>query len=373
MRKPIVSFVFTLIVLLSFSFAAAGEKVTVISYQKNVKALTNSDFVSRLIALSEWEPFFETFTNECDKALQKELSREKLGQHLPGVVVDEIRKFLESELSTRKMIEDIFQHLESVLFELQVDSDSNQLKKLLDLLQSREKNSDIGVNGLLAFVIDVNPRPALGILKYFREGNDYNFLRNEPDGDFVLKFNFELQNKNIEFCVAGLRLSGGNYAVLFSAENSMTRHCEWFKTGKYSQLDLSQPKMEFVFEEPCFHFLNQKIKQLNPNLNGADFLGKVKSAKMDFHDVNGVSQLALTAVMQNTVDAAALRDMLTGLLAFAQLNQGENSSERELLRAIKVNASENEVSVAIKLDNPEFWELIAKGLNKAKEEIQNRQ
>ncbi|MDR1268547.1 MAG: hypothetical protein LBK82_03380 [Planctomycetaceae bacterium] len=369
-----------LMVLLTVYFASvstvAGAEPTIISYQDNFKAFTSSDFVKRLTALPEWEPFFEVFTQTCDRAIDKELSRENLRRKLPEPVADDLRSFLESGISTQKGIETVFQHLEAIVFKLQADFDDDEidenLQDITDLLQGRKKDLELEFDGLLAFVIDVNPRSFLSFLKYFREKTDYQFLRGEPNGDFVLKFDFEFHDRDIEFCCAGIKLNTGRYALLFSDEDQIARYGELFKTGRYSEMDTTQPKKELVLEETCFLFLDRQLKRAKLDANGTEFFGKIKKVKATLHDVDGISQLEITAVMRTDNDARAVRDLLTGLLAFAQLNIAENSPERGLLQAVRIDAAGTDISVTAKLDNPELWKQIAKVLQHSTEKMKNR-
>jgi hypothetical protein len=199
MTKRLFVSVWALTVLFAVCFtatiAAAGDNAVILSYQDNFKAFTSSDFVKRLTALPEWEPFFDAFTKTCDNAIDKELSRENLRRRLPDQIADDLRLFLESGISTKKGTETVFQHLEAVIFKLQADFDDDEidenLQDITDLLQGRKKDLEFDFDGLLAFIIDVNPRSFLSFLKYFREKTDYQFLRNEPNGDIVLKFDIE--------------------------------------------------------------------------------------------------------------------------------------------------------------------------------------
>ncbi|MDR2114765.1 MAG: hypothetical protein LBP87_00130 [Planctomycetaceae bacterium] len=357
-------------------FVVADEGPVIISYQDNFKAFASSDFVGRLTALPEWEPFFEVFTQTCDKAIDKELSLENLQLRLPEPVAKDLRNFLESGISTKTGIESVFQHLEAVIFKLQADFDDDEidenLQDLTDLLQGRKRDLELDFDGLLAFIIDVNPRSYLSFLKYFRERTDYQFLRNEPNGDFILKFDFEFYARDIEFCCAGIKLNTGRYVLLFSDDDQIVQYCHAFKNGRYAKIDTTQPKKELILEETCFLFLDRQLKRARINSNGTEFFGKIKKVTAKLHDVGGVSQLEITAAMRTGEDARAVRDLLTGLLAFAQLNANDNSPERGLLQAVQIDTAGTNVSVTAKLDNPELWKLIAKGLQQATEKIKNR-
>ncbi|MDR0611165.1 MAG: hypothetical protein LBG58_13730 [Planctomycetaceae bacterium] len=377
MTKRLFVSVWALTVLFAVCFAAtmaaAGDGMTIISYQDNFKAFAASDFVKRLTALPEWEPFFEVFTKTCDEAIDKELSRENLRRRLPDQIANDLRLFLESGISTKKGIETAFQHLEAVIFKLQADFDDDEidenLQDITDLLRGQKKELDLDFDGLLAFIIDVNPRSFLTFLKYFREKTDYQFLRNEPNGDFILKFDFEYYDHDIEFCCAGIKLNTGRYAILFSDDDQIVQYSKAFKTGRYAEMDTTQPQKELILEETCFLFLDRQLKRAKLDSNETGFFGKIKKVKAALHEANSVTQLEITADMRTGEDAHAVRDLLTGLSAFAQLNVTENSPERGLLQAVQINAAGTNVSVTAKLDNPELWKLIAKGLQQATEKI----
>jgi hypothetical protein len=377
MTKRLFVFVWMLTVLFAVCFAAtiavAGDGSPIISYQDNFKAFASSDFAKRLTALPEWEPFFDAFTKTCDKAIDKELSRENLRRRLPDQIADDLRLFLESGISTKKGTEVVFQHLETVIFKLQADFDDDEidenLQGITDLLRGKTKDLEFDFDGLLAFIIDVNPRSFLSFLNYFREKTDYQFLRNEPNGDFILKFDFEYHDRDIEFCCAGIKLNAERYAILFSDDEQIVQYCNAFKTGRYAEMDITQPKKELVLEETCFLFLDHQLKRAKLESNGTEFFGKIKKVNAVLHDVNSVTQLEISAAMRTGEDANAVRDLLIGLLAFAQLTITEDSPERGFFQTIQVSATGTNVFVTVKLDNPELWKLIAKGLQQATEKI----
>ncbi len=381
--KKIVSLLFVSLALLTAllttpSSVRADDGPVILSYQANQKALLSCNFCERLFALPEWEPFSKTFTDACDHALGKELSREKLEKRLPKDIVDVIRAQIDQSISTRKIIEGYFKHVEAIVFELQADFDDDDgldenLKDLAQFLAGKKKDLDLSFDGVLAFIVDVNPRKGLEILKYFREGTDYKFLKNETDGDFILKFDFEYKNREIEFCCAGLKLNGENrYALLFADDEDIARRCKAFKTGRYADLDTSKPMKKWTLEEPCFLFLDHQCKRTGLNSHGVEFFGKIKRAGMVFQDVDGVSQCELSAEMRSKDDALAGRDLLSGLIALAQLNQDENSGAKNMLRSIKIDNKGNAVAVAVQFDSPELWKLIAQGLIEATKKIEEK-
>ncbi|MDR1290151.1 MAG: hypothetical protein LBK06_03015 [Planctomycetaceae bacterium] len=368
--------------LLTFCFVLnlsviGGEPI--ILYKDNFKAFKSSDFVKRLSKMPEWEPFVEAFTKDCDKKIERNLSRQKLSQIFPEQVVNDLRDFLESDISTRKAIDTVFQHLETVIFELHSDFDREEidenLNDITEMLKGRKKDLEIDFDGLLAFIIDVNPRSGLSFLKYFRAGTDYKFIRNnEPDGDFILKFDFEFNDRDIEFCCTGVQLGGGLYAVIFADDEQIVQYYQSFKKGRYAGLNTKQPKKELIVEENCFLFIDKQLKRAKVYSNGTEFFGKIKKVKSILHDVDGVSQLEIIASMRTAGDSVAVYDLLVGLLAFVQLTFTEGSSENGLSQAIKVDtAAGNNVVVSVKLDDPEIWKLIAKCLKHATKKINEQQ
>ncbi|MDR1053451.1 MAG: hypothetical protein LBL39_04685 [Planctomycetaceae bacterium] len=374
--------VYVLMNLLTFCFVLnlsviGGEPI--ILYKDNFKAFKSSDFVKRLSKIPEWEPFVEAFTKDCDKKIEQNLSRQKLSQIFPEQVVNDLRDFLESDISTRKAIDTVFQHLEAVIFELHADFDREEIDENLhditEMLKGHKKDLEIDFDGLLAFIIDVNPRSGLSFLKYFRAGTDYKFIRNnEPDGDFILKFDFEFNDRDIEFCCAGVQLGGGLYAVIFADDEQIVQYYQSFKKGRYTGLNTKQPKKELIVEENCFLFIDKQLKRAKVHSNGTEFFGKIKKVKSILHDVDGVSQLEIVASMRTAGDSVAVHDLLVGLLAFVQLTFTDGSSENSLSQAIKVDtAAGNNVIVSVKLDDPEIWKLITKCLKHATKKINEQQ
>ncbi|MDR2168796.1 MAG: hypothetical protein LBP59_01480 [Planctomycetaceae bacterium] len=361
----------------ALNFIVVAKSPTIISYRDNFKAFASSDFVQRLFNLPEWEPFAEAYTDACDNAIERELSQDKLNQMLPAEVAQDLRQFIESDITTRKGVQTVFQHLDAIIFELRADFDDDDidenLKDITDIALGRTKDFEIDFDGVLAFIVDINPRPLISFLKYFREGTDYKFIRNEPDGDFILKFDFEYRNRDIEFCCAGVKLGVGRYAVIFADDDQISRYCQAFKTGRYSKLDTTQKKKELVVDETCFLFIDRQLKLAKINSNGIEFFSKIKGVKSTLYEEKNKLQFEIDVKMRTVEDSAAFRDLLTGLTALVQLNTAEKSPEREFLQTVKINAGGTNVSVKINLDNPEVWKLIAKRLKEVTDKIQNRQ
>lgn len=356
---------------------AFAEPTPIVSYRVHPKAFLSSDLCHRLTGLDQWEPFYRAFTSACDEAIGKELAPEKLQGKLPPTMIDDIHRAIERGLSTQRGIEAFFGHVDAIVFELQADLEAVELEAgvfdLIRLMKGEKIDAKIGINGVLAALIDVNPRNWLGALKYLEEGKDYEFLRNESGGDFVLKFDFKVHDHRVKFGCAGIKVREGRYALIFSGCDTIERQCEAFQVGKYAHLDTSEPLDEIVFEEPCFLFLEAQRKRLGWNPNGSEFLGKIKKVRVAFQDVGAVSQLSAEARMEMREDAKAVRDLLAGLVALVQISQGSNEQAMALLQSVAIESKDENVSVVVKLDNAELWKIIADGLGKATREIKDRQ
>lgn len=363
----------------SSSRLAAEESPVIIRFQSNQKSLLSSSFCARLLALPEWEPFFDAFTKACDKGFERE--KQRILDKLPKDVSSDIQRNSDKDLTTRRLIEGFAKHVDAIVFELRADLDrvdiDENLKDIFDILRGKTKDIELDFDGVLAVLIDADPRDALPLLKYLRENKDYKFLRNEPGGDFIIDFDFDFHDREIEFCMAGIQLpqkSGENkrYALLFSNDDEIASLCESFKTGRHSQLDLSTPRKELALEETCFLFIEQQRQRFGLNSSGTEFFSKIKRLSTSFNDQDGAAQFELSVVMRSQEDAAALRDLLKGMLALAQLGQPENSSLIKWIQSIKIDAENANVAVAVKLDNPELWKELASGLTKATEKIEQK-
>lgn len=354
-----------------------AEEPVVVSFRSHPKALASCDFLQRLTALPEWEPFFSAFTSAVDKGLGKELTREKLETKLPKGIVDDIQRAIDKGLTTRSVIEGLFKHVDAVICETHADFDNvdieAKLRKFVQMICGGQHKADLDLDGFLALLIDANPRDALKYLDYLREGKDFKYLRNDPDGDFVVRFDFEFHGQDIEFAVAGLKLSGEKrYAVLISGERNILNHYDAFKTGRYAALDTSKPFKELALEETCFRVLERQGDRLGWDSTGTEILGKIKRLSVSFNDESGVSQLAVNAEMRAPEDARQVRDIAGGLIALAQLARSENTPNTDFLKSIKIETENEKVSLVMKLDNPELWKLIAQALDQATKEIKKK-
>lgn len=339
----IVSFLFFCTVLMSSASAQEFTK-PMVSYQANQKALLASDFFRRLSALPEWDAFYTTFTETCNKALENELSRERLLRYLPEEIVDDISKEWEKGIQSKQIIESFFEHTEALFFEFYVD----------------------GPRGCLALIGDVDPRNAKKVLTYFREGTDFEILKDDPNGDFLLKFDFKYHGIRVLFYCAGLKLKqDGLFGLFFSNGLNIWEYAESFRTGKNADRDYSQSLKELVLDETCFHFLERQRQQVGLDYPGSELLEKVKELSASFHDVDGISQFDLKITMRSKEDAETLRRLIDGLVALVQLSQTSQNASLEWLHAFSLNVNGEGVFLIVKLDNPELWKLISKGLDKA--------
>lgn len=357
------------------SFAA---EPTLVSCRCNQQAMLSSDFCKRLTALPEWEPFVRVFTEACDSALVREVPLERLEKHLPRGIVDDLLEAIDKGWSTRKLIEGYFAHVEAVVFELQADLDrldlSDSLKDLARLAQNAGRASRFDVDGMLAFVIDVDPRKGLEYLKYLREGEDFEFLHNDdPDGDFILSFKLEARDRQVRFCCSRVKLAAtGKYALIFSGRSNAVRLAEEFKTGKYADSDFSKPAKELAVEEACFLFLDKQAKRAGWGSNGLEIFGKIKRLSARTRDVDGTTRFETSIVMRTADEARQIRQMLEGLIALAQLSQNPAEGGVDWFRLLRIEHRDDTVSLAVKLDDPGCWKLIAQSLRQATEEIRKR-
>lgn len=354
----------------------AEEGLPIITYQVRPNAFVSSDFCRRLLALPEWEPFFSATTELLDKSLSKELSRNRLEGKLPDEIVTDLQRTVDRGISSRRAIEAFFEHVDIIVFELRADIESIELDGGLfdihQLLQKGKIDVKIDIDGVLGTVIDVNPRKLLRVLKYLEEGKDYEFLKNETDGDFVIRFHFRFHEHKIGFCCAGVKIPDGDrYALLFSGKKEIDDYVKMFKDGRYTSAS-GAPVKEVVLAEPCFIFIDQQRKKAGLHSNEADFLGKIRQVKGSFRDVDGVSQVELTGTMRSANDARAMRDLLNGLMALVRLTQNADSQAVKLLDSLKIEVDQETVSVLTKFDNPELWKIIAQVLEKTTTEVKKQ-
>lgn len=361
-------------------FVSADNGPTIISYQSQPQQIVQSDFIQRLLALPEWEPFYNEFTTACDKALKKELgNREKLERSLPKQVVDEIQSKI-GEISTRKGIDEFFRHVEAIVFRLKADSDKEDIDENLDdiakLLSGREKDIELDFDGVCAFILDVDPRGwPKKCLTGFREGRDYKYLRNDSEG-FILDFDFEIRDREISFCCAGLKIDGDKprYALIFSDDDKIRRYFDTFKSGAPLNDLSAKPLEQLVLQETCFLFLEHQRKRNDWKVDTSEVFSKIKSLKINYKDVDGISRVEAIAQTRSAEDAKSLRDIVAGLVALVKFTQGSSDKEDakqvvQFIQTINIDAKDTETSVVVKLDQEDLWKLIAKGLRKATEEI----
>lgn len=355
----------------------ADDDPVVVSYRLHQKAIFEGECAKKLFALPQWETFCDAFTSACDEALTRELTRDKLQNHLPGPMVDDIVKAADRGISTRSALKTYVKHVQAIVFEIQADfDDDDDIDETLDdiqkLITRQGKELDLDVDGFLAFVLDVNPRPCLAALKYLREGRDYKFLRNVEDGDFILDFDFEHKGQEIEFCCAGLKLDGGYYALVFTnSDDDLLRRCNAMKKSGKLTKDLDVAKEEFVVEKPAFRFIEKAQQRFAP-VAATDFLGKIKRFNSVYDEAEGAGRLRWTLEMTSEQDAKSIRDIVAGFIALAQMQapQGE-VSVNDFLASIVVETQGDKINIVLK-DHPDLWKLTAFVLEKMTEEINKR-
>ncbi len=354
----------------------ADDDPVVVSYRANQKALLEGEYAKKLFALPEWGAFRDAFTSACDEGLTKELTREKIQNRLPAPIVDDIVKLVDKGISTRKAFEAYAKHVQAIVFELREDFDDEDIDEQLDKIQramaGQTKDLDLDFDGYLAIVLDVNPRPWLSVLKYFKEDRDYKFLRNETDGDFVLDFDFEFHGKEIEFCCAGLKLDAGFYALVFADSDDILARCDALKRSGSLTKDLTVAKKEFIVERATFRFLD-RVQQRFASAGGSDLLGKIQRFSSTYTETGGVCQCVVTLEMSSEQDAKSIRDIVAGFIALAQLqtSSDDEKSINGFLASIVVETRGGTVTMIMK-EHPDIWKLTSLVLKKATEDMNKR-
>lgn len=369
----LLAFLFVLPFSLPCVNAAADDGIPLVSFQVRPNAFLSSDFCQRLIALPELEPCFTAFTDTIDRTLSRELTRDRLDGKLPDAIADDISKCVERGISSRRVVESFFEHVETIVFEAQADIGAVEIDEnsIANLLRSGKIDVKVDIAGVLGTVIDVNPRQLAPVLKYLKEGTDYEFLKNDPDGDFVIKFNFRFHEHKIGFCCAGAKLSENRYALLFSGKHDIDDYVKRFKDGRYDAT-AGSPIKEITLAEPCFHFLDRQRKKAGVNAHEADFISKIKLLKATVQDVDGVSQIELSATLGEGDDAKALRDMLGGLIALVQFTQTPDNPVIKMLQSVAIDVRDEKFLVTVKLDNEELWKQISNVLTRVTEEVKKQ-
>lgn len=364
MKKKAISVLVFFSLLLAMPFvqvkADDDEMVPLIYVQANQKGFLESGFVKRLLALSEWEPFFQRFTEACDSAFAKEFSRENLKKKLPPIVVDDIWNSIERDkISSRTVIEGFFNHVHSIIFQLEVEREEGHIDF-----------DDLA--GVLAFEMDKNPREGLFVLKYLRENKDYKFKKDDSNGDFIIDFDFDFRDEDIEFSCAGMKLPGENrYLLLLTKEKDVHYYLNRYKNkGVASMQDGSM--LSCRVEEELFRILDKQSKRLACLSDYMEIFDKIDWLELTCKDIDGKSNITLQATMKNQEIAASVRDLVLGFVALAKLNQSQNSELMKLADSIQMNLDGSTVSLSVTPDGSVFWKHFSQMLDKATKEIQKR-
>ena len=353
---------FCAVLLLMFATASRlHAKEPDIFFYANPKAIQEMSFVKQTTSLPEWEPFWSLFCAESDKGIRKELThREQLAKVLPSKLVDVIAQGTTSGISFRDAVQKVSEHLEAVVF-------------------MAEANDMQGFDGVVALIGDVNPAPVLvwlPMLGGIEEGTDYIILKQEPNGEFIIKvfFRFPARNINIEFCCAGLKLPGqtSRYALLFSNEEHIRKYFSDFKEGRTTEEYAKGFAQRIVVREPCFRFLEELGKQHTSVAQAADIFGKIKSIEFSLGDKDRASQVEVRLSLGQAEDVKTIHDLLGGFLALVQLSPNVSPEAIRVLQSIRVESEKNDMLITMKLDHPELLKLISDALNKISNGIRKK-
>ena len=332
--------------------------------------LPQTAFVQKLTALPEWEQFCTLFCEAVDHGIQKELNdRQKLEKVLTPELVNRLTEVVVTRgLTFRNAIQKVASHLESVVF-------------------VAEANDDLEFDGALAIIINVDPSKGLGGLHHldeFKEGINYRFLKNEADGNFILKIAFNHQGKNVEFCCAGLKLpeTDNRYAVLFAKEDGIQRYYDAFKKGQTGEEFAKGYVEKIVVGDRCFRALEKFGNEHAWATRAVDVCSKIKSVEFGFRDLDGVTQAEFRLSLNQTDDARLTRDLIGGtgmLIRLAAARDGTSSETKDLARqaasfwdTVNVEINGTDILVTMKLDNADLWKLISESLQKVNNELRQK-
>ncbi len=375
---------FFLALLLPAAFLAAKEPD--VFYCAHPSQYSKTAFVQKLLEMPEWGPFWTLFTDAVDKGVDKELTDpKKLEKGLPAPLAELIAKGVEKRrFSAREAVDEIFTHLQTVIVSVTGDDDDNEAEEIreavydLNKALAGTKKLDWEMEGVVALVLDVNPRKWMDVLEHFTEGKDYKFLKNESNGDFILEADIEHAGHEIEFCCASVKLPGEKrYALIFSDEDHIRRKFEEFKNGKTGEDVAKGYVKKLVLGERCFLFASEFGKQHGWAESATDLLGNVKRFESGVHDVDGVTQVEARLSLRKPENAKAVHDLLAGLAALVQLSQTADSKEEakqvaRFLQSVKLDLSGNDVALKVKLDHPDLWGLISIVLKKGTQEMMGK-
>ena len=325
----------------------------------NVKAFPQTAFARQLTSLPEWEPFRTLFGEAVDKGIRNELNnRQRLEKVLPPKFVDLIAKTVVGrELSFLESTELMFRHLDAAVFMADVGDLS-------------------GFNGAFTVLLDIDPTPWLAWLRMvedFREASDYTWLKNESDGEFIIKTTFRHLGQKIEFCCAGLKLPGNSqrYAVLFSDEANIQRYCEAFKSGQTGEEYAAEYLKKLVVGDRCFRFLEELGKQQKWSERITEVCAKIRGVEVGLRDVDGATQVEVRLSLRQMDDAKAAYGMLLGAVALVPVPTDARGITN-FLQTINIVVDETDIRVIARLDHPDLWSLLSGILVKVSDGIRKK-
>ena len=353
------SFFYAVLLSISATASSLQAKEPDIFFYANPKAIQEMSFVKQTTSLPEWEPFWSLFCGESDKGIRKELThREQLEKVLPSKLIDVLAQSITSGISFRDAVQKVSEHLEAVVF-------------------MAEANDMQSFDGVVALIGDVNPAPVLvwlPMLGGIEEGTDYTILKQEPNGEFIIKvfFRFPVRNIKIEFCCAGLKLPGSRYALLFSNEEQIHKYFSDFKEGRTTEEYAKSFAQRIVVREPCFRSLEELGKQHTWAAQVADILGKIKGIEFGLRDKDGTSQVEVRLSLRQAEDVKTIHDLFDGFLALVQFSTNVSPETIRVLQSIRVESVENDMLIMATLDQTDLLKLISNALNKISNGIRKK-
>lgn len=348
------SFLFCTTFLLATSFLQAKEPDALCCVQ--LKACGETAFAKKLTSLPEWTLFRDVFCDAVDRGIQKELAdRSKLEKVLPPEFVGLIAQAIKRYNVSFRDIERAAQHLETIVF-------------------AAHANDNGGFDGVLAFIVDIDPSPSLMWLQMLDGFLGKNmFLKQEPNGDFIVNFTFKLQEQKIEFCCAGLKLPGktNRYALLFSDAENIQRYCGEFKSGRTGEEHAAGYAGKIIVSEHCFRSLEEFGKQHAWAAKTTEVCGKIIGIVFGCRENDGATQLDIRFSLRQAADAKRVHDTLVRLADFVPFLT-DTPSAANLSEIVHVELNGTDVVVTIKLDSPEVLRIIGNVLQQTSEELMKK-
>jgi len=342
-------------------------------YYVKPKAVSQTAFAQKLTSLPEWDTFRALFCETVDKVANKGLTdKQNLEKALPSKLAEQLADNIESRggVSVREVVDALAEHLEAII----VMADETEFQ---------------GFTGVVALIGDAHP--AMGLVwlplaEGIEEGKDYKFLKKDQNGDFILQADFYSKqlNRDIKLCCAGLKLPGSadRYALLFSNEVGIQKYYDAFKNGQTGEEYAKGYGKKVVVGDRCFRALEKKGKELGWPTRARETCGKIKAVELGCRDIDGATQIEIGLSLKQEDDAKMVRDLILGAGMFVQLAAAAREEAgadtkwgqqiADFLQTVKAEANGTDVVATVKLDSPDLWNLIAKGLTKASDELRQK-